>query len=149
VSDLETFRKRIVQMHKEFGNWTDYRSRFGLLPEDEIDFHLGRRDPHLRYEEAMSEIEERVLNSLQRAYERGRPYIMFTHGWHTSRPGKTTARSVVRRVMRSKEATPYILRSECIQHPAVFVVKIRAKHRAAENGAPLFASQSGSQLIMT
>jgi hypothetical protein len=75
----------------------------------------------------MCEVEETVLKSLQRAYERGRPYLMFTHGGSTSRPGKTTARSVVRRVMRSKEATPYIQRSECIQHPTVFVAKIRAK----------------------
>jgi hypothetical protein len=112
-------------MNSDTGNWTDYRKRFGLLPQDEIDLHYGRRDPHVRYEDVMSGVEETVLNALRQASERGRAYIMFTHGWSTSRMGKTTARSVVRRIMRSKAATPYIVRAGCIQHDSVFVAKVR------------------------
>jgi hypothetical protein len=112
-------------MNMETGNWTDYRRRFGLLPEDEVDLHNGRRDPHVRYDDVMSKVEETVLTALRQASERGRPYIMFTHGSSTSRMGKTTARSVVRRVMRGKAATPYIERAGRIQHDSVFVAKVR------------------------
>jgi hypothetical protein len=54
-------------MRSETGaNWTDYRARFNLLPEDEIDFHRGRRDPHTRYDDAMSDVEETVRTALKR-----------------------------------------------------------------------------------
>jgi hypothetical protein len=43
-----------------------------------------------------------------------------------SRPGKTTARSVVRGFMRSKEATPFVVKVDCIQHNTVFIAKIRS-----------------------
>jgi hypothetical protein len=113
-------------MLTESGNWTDFRARFGLLSEDEIDFHRGRRDSRcLSYDEAMAEVEETVLAALEAASKAGRPYIMFVHGKSTSRPGKTTARSVVRGVMRSKAATPLIERASCIQHQTVFVAKLR------------------------
>jgi len=113
-------------MRKETGNWVDYRARFGLLPEDEIDLHFGRRDPReqSRYD-GMAAVKQCVIENLRRAKENRRPYIMFTHGWSTSRPGKMTARSVVRGFMRSSAATPFIERSKCIQHNSVFVAKIR------------------------
>jgi hypothetical protein len=57
-----------------------------------------------------------VEKELQKAQKKGRPYIMFVHGSSTSRPGKTTARSVVRQFMRSPDATPLIERNGCIQH---------------------------------
>jgi hypothetical protein len=117
----------ITPMTNETGNWTDYRARFGLLSEDEIDLHRGRRDVHSKsYDDAMSEVEETVHAALRQASERGRGYVMFIHGWSTSRSGATTARSVVRGFMRSKEATPFIDRRRCIQHPAVFVAKLKA-----------------------
>ena len=113
-------------MKREQGNWVDYRQRFGLSEADEIDLHLGRRNRNVAsYDEVMGDVEQRVMDSLRKAQENGRPYVMFTHGHSTSRPGQTTARSVVRGFMRSKEATPFILRAECIQHPSVFVAKIR------------------------
>jgi hypothetical protein len=110
------------------GNWTDFRKKFNLTRDDELDLHLGRRDPStMTYWEAMAGIEEFVLAALQSAQNNGRPHIMFLHGRSTSRPGSTTARSVVRRLMRSSEATPYIERSGCIQHESVFVAKIKPK----------------------
>jgi hypothetical protein len=75
-------------MIRETGNWTDYRARFNLLPEDEIDLHHGRRDPHTSYFEVMSEVGEIACTAVRRAFEQGRPYIMFTHGASTSRPEK-------------------------------------------------------------
>lgn len=119
-------------MKRESGNWTCYRERFGLSRNDEIDLHFGRRDPRsgISYYEAMNDIESLVRHSLKNAQENGRPYVMFIHGHSTSRPGQTTARSVVRGFMRSKEATPLIERAQCIQHETVFVTKIK-QHAAS------------------
>ena len=122
---------RITTVKREKGNWVEYRARFGLTRDDEIGLHFGSRrsgpgEWARPYQEIMSDCHDLVLRSLQKAQENGRRYIMFLHGQSTSRPGQTTARSVVRGLMRSKEATPYIVRSECIQHDTVFVAKIKA-----------------------
>jgi hypothetical protein len=110
------------------GNWTDYRARFNLSNEDEIDLHFGRRDRWEKtYDEAMSDVLTIVEEALREAQTKGRPYIMFCHGRSTSRNGKTTARSMVRGFMRSPAATPFIERSGCIQHETVFVAKIRVR----------------------
>jgi hypothetical protein len=111
------------------GNWTDYREQFGLEADDEIDFHLGKRDKlEMNYDDAMAQVEECVESSLRRAQEKRRPYVMFVHGWSTSVGWKkTTARSVTRGFMRSAKATPLIDRSSCIQHDNVFIAKIRPK----------------------
>ena len=108
------------------GDWTQYRSRFNLIKSDEIDLHFSRRDGSaLSYAEAMEELTSVVENNLREARRMGRAHVMFTHGWSTSRLGKTTARSQVRSFMRSKAATPLIERSQCIQHESVFVAKLR------------------------
>jgi hypothetical protein len=112
-------------MNTETGNWTNFRARFGLLPRDEIDFHYSRRELGVSYADVMEDVRQTVIVVLQHAFEQQRPYIMFTHGWSTSRRKKTTARSVVREVMRSKAATPFIDRAGCIQHESVFVAKIK------------------------
>ena len=109
---------------KETGDWTRYRQ---LAPNVEIDFHYldqGRRE--IPYWEAMDKVSAETLAALKDAYERGIPYVIFTHGRSTSRLGKTTARSQVRNVMRSSDATPYVIRSSCIQHDSVFVAAIRS-----------------------
>jgi hypothetical protein len=67
----------------------------------------------------MAEVYARALNALKQAQENGTHYIIFTHGASTSRLGKTTARSVIRGLMRGREASPYIVRRECIQHDSV------------------------------
>jgi len=114
-----------MKMIREYGNWIEYRQRFNLSKEDEIDLHFGRRDRDEPYENVMADVAERVTRQLQKAQENGRPYIMFVHGHSTSRPGQTSARSVVRGLMRSPETTPLIEIAKCIQHPSVFVAKIR------------------------
>jgi len=106
----------------ENGNWTDYRK----LPNNlEIDLHLG--EGFGEYSERMEEIREDVLKILASAQNEGNKYVIFCHGHSTSRIGKTTTRSVIRSVMRSKEATPYIIRSKSIQHYSVLVAAINTK----------------------
>lgn len=111
------------------GDWTQYRK---LQPSIEADFHSSEYEPRevhgpreVPYGEAMAEVRHKALEALKEAQREGVRYVIFKHGWSTSRPGKTTARSEVRSLMRSKEATPYIIRKECIQHEAVFVAVIR------------------------
>lgn len=115
-------------MKREEGNWVSYRERFGLSNVDEINLHFGPRKLGTSYYDVMVEVEDHVRNSLRKAQENGRQFVMFLHGCSTSRPGQTTARSVVRGFMRSKEATPFIVRADCVQHPTVFVAKIRSPH---------------------
>lgn len=108
------------------GDWTQYRNLPSVV---EVDFHHdGRRDPRvMSYDEVMAGVRHQALEALKSAYEQGRCYVLLIHGWSTSRIGKTTARSTVRDLMRSKEATPYINRRECIQHESVFVAAIRTR----------------------
>lgn len=111
------------------GDWTRFRAELGLRGGDEIDLHFGKRDPRVQsYDEAMAEVAELVEAKLREAQTEGRPYLMFRHGGSTSRSGRTTARSVVRQFMRSKAATPFINRSQCIQHDTCFIAKLRLPH---------------------
>lgn len=110
-------------LKEDSGDWTRYRSLPKLI---EVDFHnsaYGRRD--VPYSKAMENSRSKALEALVDAYQQGFQYVLFTHGKSTSRPGRTTARSQIRKLMRSRDATPYILRSECIQHESVFVAAIR------------------------
>ena len=68
-----------------------------------------------------------TTEALRQANERDKRYVIFTHGWSTSRPGKIIGRSQGRQVMRSREATPYIIRRDCVPHDSVFVAAIRQK----------------------
>jgi hypothetical protein len=115
-----------MAFRREHGNWTEFRTRFGLSRDDEVDLHFGRRERGTFYGEQFDGLEDWIIESLKSAQARGRPYVLFTHGSSTSRPGKTTARSIVRQVMRSPAATPLIKRSDCIQHESVFLAKVNA-----------------------
>ena len=113
---------------KGTGAWTQYLSLPGLR---EVDFHWSdfRRDPREKsYDEAMDEVYEFALTALKEAFEDDSThYVLLTHGKSTSRPGNMTARSVIRGLMRSAEATPYIDRKRCIQHESVFVAALRRR----------------------
>lgn len=112
-------------MLRESGDWKLMRQRFGLRDHDELDLHFGRRDPHEPYWNVMADVETLVREGIEHAYRHKRPYLLITHGWSTSRNGATTARSIVRGFINSKEATPFIERAKCIQHNSAFLVKIR------------------------
>mgnify|MGYP001156503297 CR=1 FL=1 len=108
---------------KEHGDWKQYRKLPGVV---EFDLHFSKCGPRqIEYMEAMVEVWDVSFKVLRNAYEKNMQYVLYTHGWTTSRPGRTTARSQVRKLMRSKEATPYIDRARCIQHESVFVAAIK------------------------
>jgi hypothetical protein len=108
---------------KGYGDWTQYRK----LPQAiEVDFHYSDFGPKdVPYDEAMDAVWTTAFEAIQKAYNQGVQYVIFRHGWSTSRIGKTTTRSQIRKLMRSHDATPYIRRSACIQHESVFVAAIR------------------------
>lgn len=115
-----------MRFQRAYGDWRQYRSRFGLTELDEIDLHFGKRDrTQMTYAEAMAGVLELVTAKLKQAQLNGRSHVLIIHGKSTSRRGKTTARSQVRNFMRSKHATPLIDRKECIQHDTVFVVRLK------------------------
>ena len=95
----------------------------------------------MTYAEAMAGTLDLVVAKLKEAQRNGRSHLMIIHGSSTSRRGKTTARSQIRNFMRSKHATPLIDRKESIQHPVVFVAKLRqpqsrSSHRTDGNLNP-------------
>jgi hypothetical protein len=97
----------------------------------EVDLHfkeidLAEHGRHVPYEEKMGQVRELVERELRKAHAEGVPWLMFLHGHSTSLGWQdTTSRSIVRRLMRSKAATPMIVRSKCIQHESVFLVRLR------------------------
>ena len=95
----------------------------------EIDeYHYDTREwSELDFYGRMHAIATNALQNLKQAYEDGISHVMFRHGHSTSRLGATSARSMIRGVIRDKAATPYILRSKCIQHNSVFIAAIRPK----------------------
>ena len=112
---------------EEWADWTRFRE---LALPIEVDFHRGPRDPSLPYDEAMYEVTSTALEALEKAFALGLKHVIFTHGHSTSGPGKASARSQVRQLMRSSEATPYVLRRDCIQHFSCFVAAIRENANA-------------------
>lgn len=111
-------------------NWVEYRK---LLPDMvECDFHWMNEPNTGSYYENMQAVRDSALRALVNAQADGKRYVMFTHGGSTSGVGKTTSRSQVRKLMRSKEATPYIVRRDCIEQDTVFVAAIRSPNALAE-----------------
>jgi hypothetical protein len=104
------------------GDWVALRK---MIPR-EVDLHFGKRAPDKPYWEAMDDVSTLVLSELKSASKDAMPYVLFLHGastsvgWH-----RTTARSVVRGIMRSPASTPYIIRGECLQHETAFLALIR------------------------
>jgi len=119
-----------MNWRNESGDWTGFRKLPGVV---EVDFHRSGEEYDGNYSDMMAGLADEVLGALRDAQQAGVKYVLFTHGWSTSVGWKrTTARSVVRGLMRSPEATPYIIRRECIQHDSVFVAAIRSKQEAME-----------------
>jgi hypothetical protein len=92
-----------------------------------VDFHFGRRPREFDYRAAMGEVYQTALEAIREAYDTGRPGVIFSHGNSTSRPGQTTARSVVRGLVRSPVVTPYVDRKRSTQGESRYYVAIRPK----------------------
>lgn len=120
--------KAPMMVRQEERDWTEFRK----LPDSiEVDFHYSECGPReVSYDEAMQVVWDNALDAIRRAHSLGLKYVIFTHGQSTSRPGKTTGRSQVRRLLRSREATAFVLRSLCIQHSSCFVAAIRENPQA-------------------
>jgi hypothetical protein len=113
-----------MMFKKDYRNWIEFRK---LSPSPvEYDYHAGENeDDGLDYQGRMEWAYDCALSVLKQAQSNGKKYVMFIHGWSTSRIGKTTIRSQIRKCMRSKDATPFLIRKECIQHHTVFIASIR------------------------
>lgn len=108
-------------------NWVEYRQ----LPNiNMLDFHNYTPGVGHDYWESMQSVYERTLSALMRAQQEGKSYVLITHGHSTSRLGRTTSRSQVRKAMRSKEATPLIIRRECIQDDSVFLAAVKPLNKS-------------------
>lgn len=107
---------------KDQRDWVEFRKFQDLI---EFDMHWTNEPCTGSYDENMASVLVFVHNQLKDAQQKGKKYVMFCHGHSTSRIGKTTTRSQVRKFMNSKEATPLIVRKECIQHYSVFVAAIK------------------------
>jgi hypothetical protein len=115
-----------VSFKTGFGDWKQYRGPDVM----EVDFHRADPKPgayraRFSFRDAMAEVATETIEALESAQQNGFRAVLFTHGWSTSRRGRTSSRSVIRGLMRSKQATPYIIRSNCIQHNSVFLAAIR------------------------
>lgn len=108
------------------GDWQKFKGPSYVL---EIDLHFGRGEPG-SFDENMGEVENIVISALRDAQDCGFQYVKFVHGHSTSGPSKTSARSVVRGIMRDKESTPFIIKSQSIQHESVFMAAVRPKEGA-------------------
>jgi hypothetical protein len=71
----------------------------------------------------------RTISTLKKSQREGYEYVLCTHGSSTSRQGAQTARSVVRKIMRGKVGTPYLLRKNCIDYGSSFLAAIRPKKK--------------------
>jgi len=107
----------------EYGDWIRYRK----LPNHiEIDYHYDKNMyPEKSYYEIMDDVYTGALKIIKQAQDEGKDYVIFTHGHSTSRIGITTSRSQIRKLMRDKSVTPYIVRKQSIQHDSVFVAAIK------------------------
>ena len=95
------------------------------LPGEVYDLHWSKYRDGRSFGDHMADVSEFVTERIHDAYKRGVDYVSFTHGYSTSGPFKTSSRSIVRAIIRSKDTTPYILRSECVQHTSYMIVRIR------------------------
>jgi hypothetical protein len=76
----------------------------------------------------MDEVRDDTLAELVAAQKCGAEWLLIRHGSSTSGPGKRTARSVVRGIMRSPAATPFIVRRDCVQHEQVFLARMQGRY---------------------
>lgn len=111
----------------ECRNWTEYREFPDVWEYDFHRFNPNINAPKPPYYELMDAVYVEAKRVLKTAQDKGYQYVLFTHGWSTSRMGETTTRSQIRKLMKGKDATPFILRKNCIQHDSVFVAAIHPK----------------------
>lgn len=118
-----------IKFIKTGGNWTDFRKLPGRMME--VDLHFGEGASG-NFWDSMDRVEQIVRGALKNAQNEGFDWVMFRHGWSTSRPGSTSSRSVVRGLMRSRDSSPFIVKNKSYQHQSVFVAAIKSSARSEE-----------------
>ena len=105
-------------------NWVEYRKLPNCI---EVDFHWvdGKKKREIPYWEAMEQVESTAYNAIEKAWQRGLDFVLMTHGSSTSWPGRTTARSTIRALMRSKRVSPFVVKNRSIQDDSCFVVALK------------------------
>jgi len=120
----------ILATLRRSGNWTDARC---LSPAAEVDFHWSDREPDGgSYDDHMAEVRRFAFERIQQAHRLGLAYVILRHGSSTSRPGRKTARSEIRSLLRSKESTPFIFKRKTIDFGSATLVAIRRTSVSAE-----------------
>jgi hypothetical protein len=104
------------------GNWRQYRQ---LPNATEIDVRYDSHDS-----EQLAAVRGVALEALKAAQAAGKDYVLFRHGTSAFSHGAASARSQLRGLMRSVEATPYIVRSGCVQHDSFFVARVKPRTSA-------------------
>ena len=103
------------------GDGREWKNRTDTLV---VDYHDGP-DHGMAYWELLEDFHKRTMKALKKAQKEGIDFVLFTHGSSTSRQGFQTARSEVRKIMRGKKGTPYIIRKQCIDYGSSFLASIR------------------------
>jgi hypothetical protein len=104
------------------GDWREWLKKPNVM---EVDYHDGPNQGE--YWKLLESFRKRTIEGLKKAQNEGFEYILFTHGSSTSRQGFQTARSEVRKIMKGKKGTPYIIRNKCLDYGSVFLAAIRPK----------------------
>jgi len=118
-------------------NWIEFRR----LPNyREVDFHWVTNESDDDYLQAIEDVRRLAIRALQKAQSEGVSYLLLLHESPMSEGlRRTTARSTIRKLMRSRNATPYILRSQCVQHHTCFVAAIRPRAAIVAQGPEIHA----------
>lgn len=116
-------------MKTHSGNWTELRTAPLTL---EVDFHRAGGRDGLSFWQHMEQVERDVRQAIERGHALGLKHVLFVHGWSTSGAFRKSSRSIVRGIFRSKWATPFVLRSESVQHETALLVAIRPNPKASE-----------------
>jgi len=91
-------------------------------PPIEVDYRGDTNKPDgLAYWQRMDQTFKAALEILKQAHKGGNTYVMFRRGLSTLRRSADYAPITIRKLMRSKEATRYIIQKNRIQQPSVFL----------------------------
>lgn len=124
-----------ARFSKVTGAWVELRAP----NQAELDLHLkpevqgehGSR--HQSFEQNMQDAYDLTLQALKDAVEESQDSLLVVHGKSTSGIGRRSSRSVVRALMRSKEATPYIVRTKSLEHETAFLACLRPKSQRPDS----------------
>jgi hypothetical protein len=90
-----------------------------------VDFHWAGSAPGVSHAKKVRDCYGESLSALQSAHERGLAWVVFMQGSSTSGRSKDSCRSVIRELLQSPAATPYVDRARCFSNSSITAVAIR------------------------